>query len=150
VGRHSAYAYAAEAVALALVSVLLEVDAPTTILIAGAAAATTIISVARPIHYAALPQLAAAPRALVSSNAGCGIADGLGGFTGPALTGVMAQHPGPWLVAGLCTVAMLVAAGLCLRRLPATNGGGAGENALRGAAAAGVRSVSSPRCPRRR
>jgi CRP-like cAMP-binding protein len=40
-----------------------------------AAAATTTISVARPIHYAAAPQLATTPRVLVSANAAAGVAD---------------------------------------------------------------------------
>jgi len=120
-------------------------DAPIVAVVVAAAAATTVISVARPIHYASLPQLATTPRALVSANAACGVAEGITAFAGPVIAGLVAHGVGPWLVAALSALAMLVSALLATRlRLPVASAGDDGAGALR-SAAAGLRSVSSDR-----
>jgi Cyclic nucleotide-binding domain len=121
------------------------VDAPIVPVVVAAAAATTVVSVARPIHYAALPQLATTPRALVSANSACGVLEGITAFAGPVLAGLVAHRSGPWLVAALSSLAMLAAALVTARlRLPVASAGGDGESALR-SAAAGLRTVSSDR-----
>src|SRR5262245_3036654 len=138
-------AYAAEALALAIVGLFLLLEVPVAAVVVAAAAATTTISVARPIHYAAVPQLATTPRVLVSANAAAGVVDGVGAFAGPVIAGVITQEVGPWLVAALCTAAMLAAAMLTLRlQLPVSNGGDDDAGILR-EAVAGLRTVSSDR-----
>jgi MFS family permease len=138
-------AYAAEAATLGAVAVLLLADAPIVVVVTAAAGATTAISVARSIHYAALPQLATTPGALVSANAACGVAEGIGVFVGPVSAGFVAQGYGPWLVTALSALAMLGATLLTARlRLPVSSAGADEAGALR-SAAAGLRSVSSDR-----
>jgi MFS family permease len=105
-------AYASEAASLGLLAVLLMVKAPIATVLISAAVATVAISLVRPFHFAALPQLAEAPSALVSANSACGIADGVGGFAGPVLAGLVSQSGGPWMVAFVSSLAMLVAAWL--------------------------------------
>lgn len=138
-------AYAAEALTLAAVAILLLEDAPIGFVVVAAASVTTANSVARPIHYAALPQLASTPRALVSANAASGVAEGIGVFVGPVVAGLLAQGSGPWLVAALSALAMLGASILATRlRLPVASARADGAGALR-SAVAGLRSVSSDR-----
>jgi MFS family permease len=138
-------AYAAEAATLGAVAVLLLADAPLVPVVMAAAGATTAISVARSIHYAALPQLATTPRALVSANSASGVAEGIGVFVGPVIAGFVAQGDGPWLVTALSALAMAGATLLTARlKLPVSSAGADEAGALR-SAAAGLRSVSSDR-----
>ena len=51
-------------------------------------AVTTTLATVRPVHFAALPQLAASPEELVSANALSSVADGLMRFVGPVVTGI--------------------------------------------------------------
>lgn len=144
-GTALALAYAAEALVLAATAAALRTDSVVAVVVT-AAAATTAISVARPIHYAALPALAPTPRALVAANSASGVADGVGAFVGPVLAGLVAAGAGPWTVAASGAAGMLVAAALVLGlRLPApTRDDGAEASALT-EAAAGVRVVSRDR-----
>jgi hypothetical protein len=138
-------AYAAEALVLGILAMLLLLAAPVAAVVVAAAAVTIAISVARPIHHAALPQLATTPPALVSANAATGVADGIGIFAGPACAGIIVQGVGTWLVAGLSGAAMLGAAALTLRlRLPVSSDVAQGGSVLR-EAVAGVRTVASDR-----
>jgi len=135
-------AYAAEALALALLGAILLADAPAAAVVTAAAIVTVIISVARPIHYAALPQLAGTPRALVSANSASAVAEGLGAICGPVIAGLLTQVAGPWLVADLSTVALVAAALSTARlRLPVSSEDVDGDSPLR-KALAGLRSVA--------
>jgi MFS family permease len=134
--------YAAEAVALALLGAILLADAPVAAVVTAATIVTIIISVARPIHYAALPQLAGTPRALASANAASGAAEGFGAIGGPVVAGLITQAAGPWLVAGLSALALVTAALSTMRlRLPVSSERADGDSNLR-SAVAGLRSVS--------
>jgi len=136
-------AYAAEAATIGAVAVLLLADAPVVVVVMTAAAATTAISVARSIHYAALPQLATTPGALVSANSASGVMEGIGVFVGPVIAGFVAQGYGPWLVTALSALAMLGATLLTARlKLPVSSTSADEAGALR-SAAAGLRIVSS-------
>ncbi len=91
--------------------------------IASAVVATTLMSVARPLHYAALPQVAGDGRMLVSATATSGLFDGVGVFLGPVAAGVMAEAFGLAAVPAVGAVLMLIGAGLVvglrLQRHPA-------------------------------
>jgi MFS family permease len=63
------------------------------------------ISATRPLHYAALPQLAEGPDDLVSSLSLSSAAEGFALFLGPILAGVGTQAFGTWSVASACTLA---------------------------------------------
>ena len=69
-------AYAAEAVFFAATAVLLAVGAPVPAVVAASALGTLTVSVARPIHFASLPQLARTPGSLVRANSACSALDG--------------------------------------------------------------------------
>jgi len=103
------------AVTTALTTVTLLVAAPVPVVIGSSMLATIAIAVVRPIHFAALPQLARGPQELVSANALSSSAEGLAMFLGPIVAGLGAQVAGPWLVFSAASVTCLLATALCLR-----------------------------------
>jgi hypothetical protein len=109
-------AYAVEALTLLATGLLLLADAPLATIVVAGAAVTTTISVARPIHYASLPQLARSASSLVSANSLSGVLDAVGVFVGPVLAGVVAGVAGPgWFAVG--AACGLVVSAACTLRL---------------------------------
>lgn len=96
-------------------AVLLVLDAPATSIIVASAAATTAISVVRPLHFAALPQLVRRPEDLVSANALSSIGEGTSLFMGPLLAGLGAHLGGPGLVFWAAAATAGAATMLCMR-----------------------------------
>lgn len=144
-GTALALAYLVEAALLGATAVALRTDSVAAVAVT-AAAATTAISVARPVHYAALPALAPTPRALVTANSASGVADGMGAFVGPVLAGLVAAGAGPWTVAAAGAGGMLVAATLVLGLgLPGPMRKDDSNASALSEAAAGVRVVSRDR-----
>ena len=117
-------------------------EAPLALVIVGSTAATIAISVVRPIHFAALPQLARGGQELTSANAFSSVADALGAFLGPVLAGVGVAWQGPGLVFVIASVAAVASALLCvhLRLSPRTQPVEAGSEGWR-AALAGLRAL---------
>lgn len=105
--------HAAVLVATALTSAALLIEAPIAIVVVASGLITVTISVVRPIHFAALPQLSAGPRELVSANALSSASDGLALFAGPLVAGIGAQIAGPSLVVTGSVFAAAVATMLC-------------------------------------
>ena len=93
----------------------LRLDAPVAVVIVASTAATTAIAVVRPIHFAALPQLAASPDELVSGNSLSSVADGTFRFLGPVAAGVVVSVLGYWQGFGIAALLCLLAAALCTR-----------------------------------
>jgi MFS family permease len=108
-------AHGGVALTTAATTVALLVGASDVAVIAAATAATTALSVVRPLHFAALPQLVRRPDDLVSGNAVSSMFDGVALFAGPLLAGAGAQLTGPWLVFTVASFAALAAAVLCVR-----------------------------------
>ena len=108
-------AHAFVAVSTVITGTLLVISAPSGVVIAGSAVCTTAVALVRPLHFAALPQLAVRPADLVSANALSSALDGVGLFVGPVLAGIVAQFAGPWLVFGIAAVLSTAATLLCLR-----------------------------------
>lgn len=142
-GRALSLAYAVEAAVLAGMALGLLLDVSLPWVVALSTVATVTVSVARPIHNAALPQLSHTPAALVRANSVTGLLDGVGVFVGPIAAGLLAQSVGYAIVPGLCAVAMLLAAALTVRLgLPAPQTQGAdGGPASDVSWLAGVRAV---------
>jgi MFS family permease len=105
--------------AVALCSLLtllaLLAQAPVAVVVAAATITLTAVAVVRPLYFAALPQLADGPAALVSANSLSSVTEGVSYFLGPVLAGVATQISGTWLVFLCSTVLAGVAALLCLR-----------------------------------
>lgn len=136
--------YAVEALLIAATAGLLVVGAPIWAVLTASALVTASVSVARPIHYASLPQLVRTPGALVRSNSATGVLQGVGLFVGPLLAGIVVERWSSAVALGLCAVAVLVSCLLTVRlRLPVAAGEG-GESALR-EAVAGLRVVGRER-----
>ena len=134
-------AYALQGLALLVLAGLLWSAAPLFWVVAASTVATVLVSVARPIHNAALPQLSPTPKALVRANATTGIVDGIGVFAGPIAAGLLIQRIGYAIVPLLCAVAMLGAAALTTRLgLPAASAESA-ESGEDDSWLAGVRAV---------
>jgi MFS family permease len=111
-------AYGVEAIALVALSAALYWRMPLPVVVAASAIVTIVVSVARPIHHAMLPQLAPTPDTLVRANSGTGLAEGIGVFAGPVLAGLVTQWRGaslsPLMCAGLMAAAALLTARLAL------------------------------------
>ena len=114
-GTALALAHAGVAVTVVLTLVALLAEAPVAVVITASATTTIALAVVRPIHFAALPQLASTPDELVSANSLSSVADGVAYFAGPILAGFGAAIAGPWLVFAGASVAALTATLLCLR-----------------------------------
>ena len=129
-------AYAAEALCLVVLTWVMRTDAPLGAVVLASAIATIAVSVARPIHYASLPQLAETPSALVRANSVTGLVDGIGVFIGPVIAGVVADRIGLWAGPAVCAVAMVIAALLTTRlHLPLGTGTPDAESDVAGAMA---------------
>ncbi len=142
-GTALSLSYAMEGLFLVLLAAAAFAGAPLALIVGLSALATIAVSVARPLHFAALPQLAPTPKRLVRANAGSSLTDGLGVFIGPAIAGLLAQIAGLWLVSALSAVAMLTAAALTVRLglpMASTSDDDADEGAL-----SGVRAVARDR-----
>jgi MFS family permease len=87
----------------------LAAGAPLAVVTCAAMTVVTALAVARPLHYAVLPQLAEGPDDLVSSLSLSSAAEGFALFLGPILAGVGTQAFGTWSVVDACTIA----AGAC-------------------------------------
>lgn len=146
-GTSLVVAHLAVALTTSATTVALLVDAPAAMVVTASAGATTALSIVRPLHFAALPQLARGPDTLVSANALSSVGDGAALTIGPVLAGLGAQLAGPWLVFSAASFVGFVAAALCLRtglprpapRRPETDSGGWGT------ALAGVGSIARDR-----
>ena len=93
----------------------LRLDSPVVVVLAASTAATTAIAVVRPIHFAALPQLAATPDELVSANSLSSVADGTFRFLGPVAAGVVVTTLGYWQGFWIASLLALLAAAMCSR-----------------------------------
>lgn len=130
-----AHVFAALTCALTMAALWAAASVPLVIL--AATAATTAFAVIRPIHFSALPQLAAGPDELVSANSLSSVADGTFRFLGPVAAGVVVVAFGYWQVFAIGTVLALLAAALCSRLRLGTPGADPEVGGLR-AALAGV------------
>lgn len=79
-----------------------------------ATTSVTAIAVARPLHYAVLPQIAEGPDDLVSSISLSSVAEGFALFAGPILAGIGTQAFGTWSVVNACTIAAGLSTALVL------------------------------------
>ena len=93
----------------------LAADASTVVVVAASTSLTTVIAVVRPIHFAALPQLASAPAQLVSANSLSSVLDGTSRFVGPVVAGVLVASGGATTAMAVAVVIALVPPLLCLR-----------------------------------
>jgi MFS family permease len=114
-GTSLAVAHLAVALTTSATTVALLVDAGPAVVVAASAGATTALAVVRPLHFAALPQLADGPDDLVSANALSAAADGAALTVGPLLAGLGAHVAGPWLVFSAASLVAFTATALCGR-----------------------------------
>lgn len=106
--------YLALAASTLLTAVTLAVGAPTWVVVCASALVTLAVAVARPFHFAALPQLSTRPQQLASANALSTVIDGAALFAGPLLAGLAVEIAGPWLIFVASAVLCLAAAGMCV------------------------------------
>jgi MFS family permease len=93
----------------------LATEASTVVVIAASTALTTVIAVVRPIHFAALPQLASAPAQLVSANSLSSVLDGTARFAGPVVAGLLVAEAGATTAMAVAMVIAFAPPLLCLR-----------------------------------
>ena len=113
-GTRLVVSYATVAAVLVVLTVLFTMSASLWLIVVAAAAYNLGVSVARPTHYAAIPQLASTPASLVRANSITTLAAAVAGFAGPAFAGVCTAASVPWLVPAIGAVAMVAASALCL------------------------------------
>lgn len=142
-GTRLAVSYAATAVLLSVVTLLILVQGPLLAVVVAAAVVNIAHSASRPTHYSALPQLASTPGQLVRANSTTSFVNGVGSFVGPAIAGVLAAAGSAWLAPGFGVVLLLLASLACTRlRLP--SGAPDGDDEVEGVIA-GLRSVGRDR-----
>jgi MFS family permease len=98
----------------AITAMVLYTSAPIAVVLTAATAVTTGLAIVRPIHFAALPQLAATPDELVSANSLSSVADGIFRFLGPVAAGIVSATLGYWQVFVIAAALCLLAAGCCI------------------------------------
>lgn len=114
-GTRLSMGYAVTAVVLAVLTVLVAVQASLILVVVVGALSNVAVSAARPTHYAVLPQVATSAGALVRANSTTSLAVGVGNFVGPALAGVVAAAGMPWLATALGAVVLALASLLSAR-----------------------------------
>ncbi|MFN8148136.1 MAG: cyclic nucleotide-binding domain-containing protein [Candidatus Nanopelagicales bacterium] len=114
-GTRLAVSYAATAVLLSVVTLLVLVQGPLLAVVVAAAVVNIAHSASRPMHYAALPQLASTPGSLVRANSTTSFVNGVGNFVGPAIAGVLAAAGLAWVAPGLGVLLLLLSSLLCTR-----------------------------------
>jgi MFS family permease len=141
-GTRLVVSYAAVAAVLGLLTVLF-LDASALWLIVVAAAVFNLsVSVARPTHYAVIPQLASSPTSLVRANSVTTLSAAVAGFAGPAFSGICTAAEVPWAVPATGAVVMAVASLLCLGFGLPHGGDGDGDEPIAGVIAR-IRSVAA-------
>lgn len=137
-GRALTLTHALVAISTGATALLLLADAPLALVVTGGAAATTCVALVRPVHFAALPQIAGTPEEVVSGNAASSVLDGIAMLAGPVIAGIVVSAVGSWAVFAGAAIASLIASALCAGlRLPPGGGPlpGANPTALREAVA---------------
>ncbi|MFC6239612.1 cyclic nucleotide-binding domain-containing protein [Longivirga aurantiaca] len=133
-GTALALAHGLVAVLSAVTWAALAADASTAVVIGASTLLTTAIAVVRPIHFAALPQLASAPAQLVSANSLSSVLDGSTRFIGPVVAGVLVAGSGPTTAMAVAVAVAILPPLLCLRLgLSAPAAADDEESGLRGA-----------------
>ena len=140
--RALALGYALQSVTMAITGLALYADAAFWVVGVCAAAAASAITLTRPVHNAILPDVADGPAELTAANSASGTVDGVAGFVGPALGGVLMLTWGPEAVFGVMAMAMaasaLLTVGLRVRVAVAP----AGQGRMLTAAVSGFREIS--------
>ena len=123
--------YAVNGVLLVAMAAAIASRAPIAVVVVIASVFVTAVSVARPIHYAALSQLTDTPADLARSYAASDFIYGVTLFVGPVASGLIIERIGFWAVPGCCAVVMLSAAALTTRLgLPVVEGDRGSESSL--------------------
>jgi hypothetical protein len=108
-GQALTLSHVSVALSAALTALLLFIDAPLWVVLAGGALMTTAVCLVRPMHFATLPLLARGPGDLVAANGWSSFMDGAAVFVGFVLAGVLTDMVGAWSVLALATVLSVVA-----------------------------------------
>ena len=108
-------AHAGVALASAATAIAVAVDASAWVVIAASATVTCTVAVVRPIHYAALPQLANSADELVSANALSSAGEQLAILVGPVLAGFGVELVGASAVLAALTAMAVAGVVLCVR-----------------------------------
>jgi MFS family permease len=151
--RGLALGYAAEASTMAIVALLVQLDAPPGVVYVAAVGYAVAFVATRPAQAAALPLLTTTPDELAATNVVNGWMETAGAFAGPALAGVLLSVSGT-AAAFLVFATLIAAAAAPIGRLRDRAFGGvdaaptgvAGEGAL-AAVAGGIREVRAVRGP---
>jgi predicted MFS family arabinose efflux permease len=121
-GRVLAVGYGLQATAMLLTSAALVSDAPFVLTCACGVLVTCAITLTRPVHNATLPSISHTPAELVAGNSASITAEGVGGFLGPLVCGVLLGTVGPGAVY-LLFGALLVGAAALVVALPVVHVG---------------------------
>jgi MFS family permease len=118
--------------------------APALVVYGVAVVSACAVTLTRPVHYAALPELSETPEQLTASNSVSSTVEGVGIFLGPVANSLLIALEGPGTVCLAFSIFMLLAAATTarLRLLDVAEGRDEAElEGLLGGAAAGVREL---------
>lgn len=102
--------YALQAVLMAVTALALAAGAAATVVYALAIAASTLVSLSRPLHAALMPEIVASPDDLTATNVVTGMAESTGSLIGPLGAGILIGIGGPAVVFGVSALGNLVGA----------------------------------------
>ena len=105
-----ALGYGLQAAAMAVTALALYLGAPFWLVGVCAALAASAVTLTRPVHNAILPDIVDGPMELTAGNSASGTVDGISGFVGPALGGILLVTWGPAAVFAFTAVTMAAAA----------------------------------------
>lgn len=114
-GRALLLAHASVALFIGITAIALFVDAGPVVVVAASAGSTIAMTLVRPAHFAALPQLSSeSPAQLVSANAVSSVLDGAARFLGPVLAGTAVSLTSSGTAMSVAFALMVIASALCL------------------------------------
>ncbi len=137
-----ALGYATQSVTMAATGIALALDAPFAVCAVFAAAAASAVTLTRPVHNAILPDIAESPGELTAGNSATGTVEGVAGFLGPALSGVLLLLWGPGAVFMVMAAALASSAALTVRLHVARAEVTSGRVGMLASAAEGFREIS--------
>lgn len=143
-GRVLLWSYVAQGVAMGVTGLLLVADGPALLAYAGAACATTAVTISRPTLTALVPSLARRPEELTAVNVVSSWIASVAVFVAPAAAGILLAVSEPGVVFLACSVAVGIGA-MLVRSVPGPPPAGEGETV----AAAHVAVVQAARAIRR-
>ena len=140
--RALALGYALQSVTLVAAAAVLALGAPFAVVAGVAALSACAITLTRPVHHAIVPDIARSPDELTAGNSASTTVEGVAGFLGPAVSGLMIAAWGPASVYAVMGVLSGASAALTVGLVVRGTAVRSGRERLVASAVQGLREIS--------